>query len=591
MRRQYVARVRQELYRGSEAAPGSAGFIEALLRFYESDSAEELGRALAGARKAQQETPWLLEPFDLEVKIRIEQLSAQLTRGQLEGNQQVEEVQATLARALDLARSYPSFYLSHNQFSLVMLKLALLSGASPQELEPIYRAGVERAKVAITLLPESGEAHDQLARLHSYWAYLKTENSQDIGDTLEQGLQVITLADKLPPERAEHYFVRGRLLDELALEKWHAGASTLPELVQSIEDLKKASSLDPGNVDYLNTQAVLTSLLARWRQEHGGDSISANKESIAISERAKALRPQLALVRSNLAALRLDLALDYFDHGIDPTPELRLGRDELQAALAINPKLHAARDVGLSLTTVELRQQLEAGHDIVAQTVELGQRHRQMVQEEPSRRPPWEGLLKNDVLYGEALLRRGSSPEPAIAVGLADIQAASRAASLALGVQADLGGQLLLLRARWLLQSGKSPLPVVAALAALPQVAPGPQCAGKLANIELNRAQLWRLVADWQSRHGQPAAATIAQGLAAVAEADRRAGSTLTRAQAERGALLALKAQTLGEPGARGQAAKEAAALLQAALRDSPPLGWQYRSYLEAAAPPQAPAQ
>jgi serine/threonine-protein kinase len=585
LRRKYVARVRQELYKGGEAAAGSAGFVEALLRFYESDSPEALGKALAGARQAQQDTPWLLEPFDLEVKIRIEQLSAQLSRGQLEGKQQVAEVQATLARALDLARSYPSFYMSNNQFSLTMLRLALFSGMPPKEVESIYNLGVERAKVAITLLPDCGEAHDQLARLYSYWAYLKTENSQEVGDLLQEGLKVITLADKLPPERAEHYFVRGRLLDALALEKWHEGASDLPELPQSIADIRKASNLDPGNVDYLNTLAVLTSLLAKWRQEHGGDSISMIKEAIATVERARALRPQLAIVRSNLAALRLDLALDYIDHGIDPKSELRLALDELQAALAINPKLAAARDTELVATLVQLRQQLEAGQDITTQTVELGQRHRQMVQESPSRRQLWDGLLKNDLLYGEALLRQGRSPEPAIAAGLADLQAGVRAASLLLGTQAEFRGQLLLLRARWLLRTGKSPLPVVAALAALPQVTPGPQCAGKLASIALNRAQLWRLVADWQSSHGQPAAEAIAQGLAAVAESDRLAGGVLTRAQAERGALLALKAQALGEPSARKQTATEATALLQAALHDSPPLAWHYRSYLQAVAP------
>ena len=62
---------------------------------------------------------------------------------------------------------------------------------------------IERAKVAVTLLPESGEAHDQLARLYSYWAYLKTLHNQTSGDAVEQGLKVIALADKLPPERAE----------------------------------------------------------------------------------------------------------------------------------------------------------------------------------------------------------------------------------------------------------------------------------------------------------------------------------------------------------------------------------------------------
>ena len=153
--------------------------------------------------------------------------------------------------------------------------------------------------------------------------------------------------------------------------------------------------------------------------------------------------------------------------------------------------------------------------------------------------------------------------------------------------------------ARWLLRTGKSPLPVMTAFAALPKVTLGPQSAGKLASIELTRAQLLRLGADWQNSHGPrvtvttattPAAASgatplalIDQGLAAVADSARLGGGSPPRAQAEHGALLVLKAQTLADPTAKQQAAKEATALLQAALRDSPPLAVEYRSHVEAA--------
>lgn len=586
LRREYVVRARQELHQGSEAELGSADYVDALLHFYESDSAEALAKALAGARKVQSETPWLLEPFDLEVKILIEQISEHLARGQLDGKKEVAEVQSTLARAIELARSYPNFYLSSTQYSLVMLKLALFSGGSPQQVESIYLDGVERGKVAITLLPESGEAHDQLARLYSYWAYFNTTHNKSSGDALEQGLKVIALADKLPPERAEHYFVRGRLRDLLALQKWHEGAVVLPELEQAIEDIKKASRLDPGNVDYLNTLAVLLEARAKWRQEHGGDSLSLFKESIAAGERARALRPQQAIVRSNLAAFRIDLALDYIEHGLDPSAELGRARVDLQAALAINPGLPTARDGQLLLESVELRQQLEAGQDIATRAAELVKRSRAMTQESSTSGQGWDALLRAGLLYGEALLRKGESPEPAIASGLADLQAGVRAASLALGVQTDFGGKFLLLRARWLLRTGKSPLPLVAALAALPKVTLGLQSQGKLASIELTRAQLLRMIADWQSSHGQgqKTAVTIDQGLAAVAESERLAGGSLARAQAERGALLALKAQTLTDPSARRQAGKDAAAILEAALRDCPPLALSHRSYLEAAA-------
>lgn len=598
LRRQYVVRARQELQQGSDAEPGSADYIDALLHYYESDSPEALAKALAGARKVQEETPWFLEPFDLEVKIRIEQISAQLARGQLDDRQQVAEVQATLSRAIELARSYPNFYMSSVQFSLIMLKLALFSGGHPKDVESIYLAGIERGKVAVTLLPESGEAHDQLARLYSYWSYFNTLHNKDSGDALEQGLKVLALADKLPPERAEHYFVRGRLRDALSLRKWHDGASTLPELAEAIGDIRKASSLDPGNADYLNTLAVLLDSQAKWRQEHGGDSLALWKECIAAGERASALQPQQAILRANLASFRMELALDYLAHGIDPTAEISRARAELQAALAINPNVPTTRDAQLFLTSVELRQQLEAGQVITAQAAELIERHRKMTEQSPTVRTAWEARLQAGLLYGEALLRKGESPEPAITSGLADLQAAVRALPLP-GVQADFGGKFLLLRARWLLRAGKSPLPVLTMFAALPKVTLGPQSEGKLASIELTRAQLLRLAASWQSSHGPkataataaattaatPASATIDQGLAALDEADRLAGGLVARAQAERGALLALKAQALTDPSAKKQAAREATALLQAALHDSPPLTADYRSYLEAAAP------
>ncbi|HRI52540.1 MAG TPA: protein kinase [Pseudomonadota bacterium] len=595
LRREYVVRARQELHLGSEPELGTAVYADALLHFYESDSPEALAKALAGARKAQDETPWLLEPFDLEVKIRVEQISAQLMRGQLAGPKDVAETQATLSRAIELARSYPNFYLSSTLLSQTLLKLSLISGGAPQDVESIYRDGMERGKVALTLLPESGEAHDQLARLYSYWAYFNTTHYKDSGDTLEQGLKVIALGDKLPPERAEHYFVRGRLLNELAVRKAQSGIPAVPELEQAIEDLRKAARLDPGNADYLNTLAVLLEVLARWKHAQGGDSLAVWRDCLAIGERTRALRPQQAIVRANLAAFRIELALDYIDRGLDPSAELNRARADLEAALAINPSLPSTLDNQLLLGYAELRQQLEAGQDITAPAAELIKRHQQMLQKPSGSVDAWEMLLRTSLLYGEALLRKGESPEPAIASGLADLQAGVRVARLAPGIQTDFGAKFLVLRARWLLRTGKSPLPVMTAFAALPKVTLGPQSAGKLASIELTRAQLLRLGADWQSSHGPsvtvttaaaPAAASAAlidQGLAAVADSARLGGGAPPRGQAEHGALLALKAQSLADPSAKKQAAKEAAALLQAALRDSPPLAAEYRSHVEAA--------
>ena len=141
----------------------------------------------------------------------------------------------------------------------------------------------------------------------------------------------------------------------------------------------------------------------------------------------------------------------------------------------------------------------------------------------------------------------------------------------------------MLLHARWLLQTGRSPLPDVAAYAAMPKVSPGPQAGGKLAGNALTQASMLRIAADWQSSHGLPAAATIAQGLAALADSERLAGGVSTHRQAERGALLAVNARIQKEPSAKKQAAEEAAALLRPALHDRPPLTWLYRSYLEAA--------
>ena len=50
LRREYVVRARQELHHGSEPELGTAVYAEALLHFYESDSAEELAKALARDR-------------------------------------------------------------------------------------------------------------------------------------------------------------------------------------------------------------------------------------------------------------------------------------------------------------------------------------------------------------------------------------------------------------------------------------------------------------------------------------------------------------------------------------------------------------
>ena len=582
LRREYVVRARQELIKGSEGELGSADYVNALLHFYESDSKEELDKALAGARKAQEETPWLLEPFDLEVKIRLEQMSAKIARGLKGDAQEVAETQETLTRAIDIGRSYPNFYLSNNQFALVMLKLTLFSGGMPKDVEEIYRSSIERAKVAVTLMPDSGDAYDQLARLYSYWTYLHSQRHLDSGDALEQGLKAIAAADKLPPERAEHYFVRGRLFNQLGEYKNLSGGNGFAELSKSIADSKRALSLDPGNVDYLNTLAVQLTNFGKAQQDRGVDSIPTFKECIATAERATVLRPQQAIVRSNLGAIRLDLATEYVERGIDPAEELSRARADLQLALAINPKLPLSRENEPFLKEVEMNQRMAMGQDITAQSQEIIKLHKEMLQNSPASAASWEMVVRTNISYGESLVRKGESPLAAIAAGLEDLQAGVRAAAISAGMELELKGQLLLLQARWLAHTGKSPQPVVAAYDAMVKGTPGPHTGGKPAQRALTRASLLRVTADWQSSHGLPAAATVAEGLAAMDESERMNSGTNARMRAERGALLAVKARTQNEPGARKTTAQEAAALLRTALHDSPPLTWNYRPYLEA---------
>jgi serine/threonine-protein kinase len=581
LRQTLLIPAQQALREGQNTEQIPSEYVQALLHFFN----ENLNEALRSLHKAREDSSWKwrIEPLALEGKIVTEQYRNAVNTGNPSAKSTAQRLHDLITRGIEIARSYPDFYHSDTEYAIISIRNAYLKDLDLNDFEPLFQEAVKYANVAIALQPDKGEALDQLADLYAVWAYALAWKKRDPEPTLKLGLQAIEQALRLGNERARTYLARGRLYHARRMYQENLNQDSFQSIQSALQDVRKALALEPENEIAQTLLVISLSSLVELKRWQGRPHEQEDHELFAAVQRDIDLHPELPLKQHNLALLFLDQAKECLEHSLDC-------RADLESAGKVIKELrtrHPAWDLGLH--DVILLEQ-HTTHDELNKGQDVSGRVRQLIDSTQKLRQKLPRLHVLDTPLGEgyemladALLSQGQSPVAAIDEGVAVI------AGLDAGLLGD--GQVLLWRthlllqkARWLMQNGQSPEPMVQMV--LSETEHVDQLTGtSTASLIAGRAQALRLRGEWLQRQHQtqPALSAVEAGLALCDKARRTERVDLFYIAAEEGALLAVKAQLLRNPQGRAAVAGQAIRTLRSLLLDRKPLARELHPYLEAA--------
>jgi len=584
LRQEFLVRARKELGLGQGTGLMSPAYVRALLHFYSDEPEREYDAALAEARQAQTEAPWLIEPIDLELKIITSRYIDGTRRGRPATPAESKAVHDAIERAIGIARSYPEFYASFTDFSIARARDAFLTRGSASGTDDIFAEALPYARTATLLQPDSGAAYDQLADLYAHWAYSLAWRKSDPQSALTAGLAASEAALRILPERSRPYMARSKLRMAQMIYLDHAGEDSQAVTEQALADAQQAARIEPENGDIQNLLSVSLNALLQLKRWKGISTEREAEELISANQRAMALHPERPLPINNLANMYIDLAQDRIDRGLDPTQQIEKARALVKQLASQHPGYLLGQVCVLLLESVETKQLLASGQDASARA----RSYLRMAEEALKPHPDYvffqEQVADAHALLLDALARHPdpASPPP-FDQAIAAVEAFAKGSLGSAKAQA-FGADFLLRKAAWLKEVQQSPEPVLATLfAELYQVKL--QKGVAQTRVLALRARGARLSAEWLMSKGRPgpALASVEAGLAdcALAGTSGAAGNHLIRA--ETGALLTLQAQLVKSAAERARLAARAAAVLRPLLEARPPLKGELGRYLKAA--------
>jgi serine/threonine-protein kinase len=586
--RTYLPRARQELLLGKHAELAAPSYVESLLQRYADHP--DLDRALLLVRQAKEESPWQLEPMLQEISILTDASRQIMLSGRHSSQQQMDEMQRILDRAISTARSYPRFYQAHAEFVGTRLRENYTEPRPVGELEPLYRQGIEQAKILSVLLPDDGTALDTLAGVHSALAFLLAWKQQDPRGPAQEGLAVLAAAQKLPPPRARTSRAEMNLRQSIARYLDYLDEDATAEYEATLRAAKRAAELSPEEPESWAQYALAETLLADSKHQRGMDARQEMRHAIESAQRALRSQPDKLLWRNNLGAYYIYLAQMESHRGSDPNDSWRRARAEFQQVLDKNPSFQLSEENALEVEQNEVRFLIAKGELAVEQAQRMRRHSEQLLSKYPSMASIQGYHLGSLLLQVEAMMESGHSPLPLIDE-VATIIGSPSLSGIALGHRQDAQAQLELFRLRWLIQSGQSPDDALSALLVL-----APLHGISLGGMRTLRQQLQiealRRYAEWlmtpsgrqnphaaRSKLPRTALLAVESALALAIQARERPGPYRYQVQSEQAILWLLKARL--DPKADVAALSSGAQKLFAeVLKDRPLLQNKLRPYL-----------
>jgi serine/threonine-protein kinase len=467
--------------------------------------------AVAQARQALAEVPWLYEALQLEGNALVRRGQDRQDQGDQEGAlKDYLAAGEVFDRALGVARSDPSLLVDAGFLHLHVMTLENLMG---RPSESAFQKAVETAERALQADPDSAGARNLKA--HALWeeGQLLADRGQDPTATYEEGIEAALSASRLDPQDATSYFNAGSITFRLGEFQNRSGQDPCPAWRRSIELNEKALELSSGDPLVLNSLGLAHWRLGDFEASHGRDPRTELDLAAATFTRSLSVHP-LAATQSNLGNVLLTKAMWEMDQGADATATLGQAIAAYERAVEINPKLNQLYSNMGSARFMQGEQAMNSGLDprpfLAGAVADLTR----AIALNPTRPPAYFNLstcLMVEGVYG--MKKEGLDPTENFSQAR---QAVEKALQLRPGYYDYVRrrGELDTYQGQWEMRAGRSPEALFQSAARLLKSS----VAANGQNLETwrNVAELCQGRAEWQIRRGRSPAADVREGLGAV---------------------------------------------------------------------------
>lgn len=368
------------LQTSGSAVSVSPAYVEAVVALIE----ERWDQALAAARRAERELPWLYEAPRIEGETWLSRARAEASRGDLKAAAaSLDASGQALGRAIDLARSDPEARALECKRRLQLVSNAARSASSPelllqslqvacdavlevdpdalaslcdlgqgyvdlaswqldhgQDPAPALGEAVRLAEEAVGCDPESALAHQLLGVAAWRLAQHERKSGRDPRPWSQRAQASFERSALLDPFAARHHANRGLVLSDLAQDERDAGRDPLPLLAEALRAYGDALAVDPSAASVHYNRGVAAFRAGQWATLHGLDARPHLHGAILDYRSANALNPSLGPIPNALGVAHNELAtyLDASGQG-DPEPEWKEAERWYEEAIARRPDL------------------------------------------------------------------------------------------------------------------------------------------------------------------------------------------------------------------------------------------------------------
>jgi serine/threonine-protein kinase len=411
---EYAAPARRHL----EAARGTSleapAYVEGLIEL----RAGRPEAALARAKAAQEQAPWLYEPRRLEGDAHFALGNRHRPDAAFDYERMMIEYRAAIDAyrgAADIARSDPAV---HEAECRLWAQIMNASTARPETLRASYEAAAAACgrAAAATSLGASPRIERAFVEVLHAWLTTVGDQQQDPAPAIEaaatHAAEVLRLA---PAEPMAHYLV-GLAAMVRAQYRDHLGVDRRADLERAIAAHEQALRLDPAFVWALNELSYAYTQRAASEALRGIDPEPSLDRAVAYSDQVTALESRAVSARGDAAIAELARAEHLLEVGRDPAGALERARAAIAAGRALGPDWHAAGPLSVQAAWIEAAHAVAAG----AAPESALARAEALVAAELSRTPDSADLLEWQARVAEAraahLLEAGQDPAPALRV-------------------------------------------------------------------------------------------------------------------------------------------------------------------------------
>lgn len=337
-------------------------YLLGLIAYYEG----RYGEAIARARQAYQETPWLYEAAEIEARVYMRQAD--------------DDAQADRRDAA--------------------LRLYGRAGE-------IYRG-------LLATVPSDGSLYAAECRRRTRRIQMELKDTDLLDAPLRESLRPCDLALEVDPELSEVHTFRAGVHWAQGERKLRYGGDPQPDLTASISEARRAIDLNPRDASAYNYLAIAHRLLASWQLSHGHDPAGALRRALQAAQEAVRLDPELATHHNSLALACMAVADDQKRRGVDPRPMLQRAVASYGRALEINPAYLPSRTNLGAAWNHTAEAEMERGQDPSRSLEKAIAEFQRAAVLNPDADAAHNNLGNSYLTLGEYLLARGSDPRQAL---------------------------------------------------------------------------------------------------------------------------------------------------------------------------------